>query len=74
LFGCPYPIARDAAVATAAFATAAIESLNLISVAFGVMFGGLAVDFGIEAPSLGRLVNRSICAPRSRRGVPAPER
>lgn len=35
-------------IATAAFATAAIGSLNLVSVAFGVMFVGLAVDFGIQ--------------------------
>jgi hopanoid biosynthesis associated RND transporter like protein HpnN len=33
---------------TAAFAAAAIGSLNLISVAFGVLFIGLAVDFGIQ--------------------------
>lgn len=35
-------------VATAAFAAVAVGSLNLISVAFGVMFIGLAVDFGIQ--------------------------
>ncbi|MBX6320908.1 MAG: MMPL family transporter [Rhodospirillaceae bacterium] len=35
-------------VATAAFATAAFGSLNLISVAFAVLFFGLAVDFGIQ--------------------------
>lgn len=35
-------------VTTAAFAAAAVGSLNLISVAFGVMFVGLAVDFGIQ--------------------------
>jgi hypothetical protein len=35
-------------VATAAFAAAAIGSLNLISVAFAVLFVGLAVDFGIQ--------------------------
>jgi hopanoid biosynthesis associated RND transporter like protein HpnN len=35
-------------IATAAFAAAAIGSLNLISVAFGVMFVGLAVDFSIQ--------------------------
>jgi hopanoid biosynthesis associated RND transporter like protein HpnN len=35
-------------VATAAFAGAAIGSLNLISVAFAVLFVGLAVDFGIQ--------------------------
>ena len=33
---------------TAAFAAAAIGSLNLISVAFGVLFIGLAVDFSIQ--------------------------
>jgi hopanoid biosynthesis associated RND transporter like protein HpnN len=33
---------------TAAFAALAIGSLNLISVAFGVLFIGLAVDFGIQ--------------------------
>ena len=33
---------------TAAFATAAIGHLNLISVAFAVLFIGLAVDFGIH--------------------------
>jgi uncharacterized protein len=36
------------ATLTAAFATVAIGSLNLISVAFGVLFIGLAVDFGIQ--------------------------
>ena len=35
-------------VATAAFATAAVGVLNMISVAFGVMFVGLAVDFSIQ--------------------------
>ena len=35
-------------VATTAFAMAAIGSLNLISVAFAVMFVGIAVDFGIQ--------------------------
>ena len=35
-------------VLTAAFAALAIGSLNLISVAFGVLFIGLAVDFGIQ--------------------------
>ncbi|HAX92013.1 MAG TPA: hopanoid biosynthesis-associated RND transporter HpnN, partial [Rhodospirillaceae bacterium] len=35
-------------VATTAFAIAAIGSLNLISVAFAVMFVGMAVDFGIQ--------------------------
>ena len=35
-------------VATAAFAAVAIGSLNLISVAFAVLFVGLAVDFGIQ--------------------------
>ena len=35
-------------VATTAFALAAIGSLNLISVAFAVMFIGIAVDFGIQ--------------------------
>lgn len=34
--------------ATTAFALAAIGSLNLISVAFAVMFIGIAVDFGIQ--------------------------
>src|SRR5690606_2014885 len=34
--------------ATAAFAAAVIGSLNLISVAFAVLFVGLAVDFGIQ--------------------------
>jgi hopanoid biosynthesis associated RND transporter like protein HpnN len=33
---------------TAGFAALAIGSLNLISVAFGVLFIGLAVDFGIQ--------------------------
>ena len=33
---------------TGAFAAAAIGTLNLISVAFGVLFSGLAVDFGIQ--------------------------
>jgi uncharacterized protein len=33
---------------TAGFAALAIGSLNLISVAFGVLFVGLAVDFGIQ--------------------------
>jgi uncharacterized protein len=33
---------------TAGFAAAAIGSLNLISIAFGVLFIGLAVDFGIQ--------------------------
>lgn len=33
---------------TAAFATAAVGSLNLISVAFAVLFIGLGVDFGIH--------------------------
>jgi uncharacterized protein len=36
------------ATLTAAFAALAIGSLNLISVAFGVLFIGLAVDFGIQ--------------------------
>ncbi|MEJ0063503.1 MAG: MMPL family transporter [Alphaproteobacteria bacterium] len=35
-------------VATTAFGIAAIGSLNLISVAFAVMFIGIAVDFGIQ--------------------------
>lgn len=35
-------------VATAAFATATVGSLNPISVAFAVMFVGIAVDFGIQ--------------------------
>lgn len=35
-------------ILTAAFAALAIGSLNLISVAFGVLFIGLAVDFGIQ--------------------------
>ncbi len=35
-------------VATTAFAMAAVGSLNLISVAFAVMFVGIAVDFGIQ--------------------------
>ncbi|MEI9982980.1 MAG: MMPL family transporter [Aliidongia sp.] len=33
---------------TAAFATAAVGTLNMISVAFAVLFIGLAVDFGIQ--------------------------
>ena len=36
------------AIWTGAFAAAAIGTLNLISVAFGVLFSGLAVDFGIQ--------------------------
>ncbi|MDD3287634.1 MAG: MMPL family transporter, partial [Alphaproteobacteria bacterium] len=35
-------------IATTAFALAAVGSLNLISVAFAVMFVGIAVDFGIQ--------------------------
>jgi hopanoid biosynthesis associated RND transporter like protein HpnN len=35
-------------VLTTAFAVAAVGSLNLISVAFAVMFIGIAVDFGIQ--------------------------
>ncbi len=35
-------------VATTAFAMATVGSLNLISVAFAVMFLGIAVDFGIQ--------------------------
>ncbi len=35
-------------IATTAFAMATIGSLNLISVAFAVMFLGIAVDFGIQ--------------------------
>lgn len=35
-------------VASTAFATLAVGSLNLISVAFAVMFIGIAVDFGIQ--------------------------
>ena len=35
-------------LATFAFATAAVGSLNLISIAFVVLFVGLAVDFGIQ--------------------------
>ena len=35
-------------VITTAFALAAVGSLNLISVAFAVMFIGIAVDFGIQ--------------------------
>lgn len=35
-------------IATTAFAMATIGSLNLISVAFAVMFIGIAVDFGIQ--------------------------
>ncbi|MDR3449480.1 MAG: MMPL family transporter, partial [Alphaproteobacteria bacterium] len=35
-------------VASTAFATVAVGSLNLISVAFAVMFIGIAVDFGIQ--------------------------
>jgi uncharacterized protein len=33
---------------TAAFAAATVRSLNMISVAFGVLFVGIAVDFGIQ--------------------------
>jgi predicted RND superfamily exporter protein len=35
-------------VVTAAFAAVAVRSLNMISVAFGVLFIGLAVDFAIQ--------------------------
>ncbi|HUY68918.1 MAG TPA: MMPL family transporter, partial [Alphaproteobacteria bacterium] len=35
-------------IATTAFALCAVGSLNLISVAFAVMFIGIAVDFGIQ--------------------------
>jgi uncharacterized protein len=35
-------------IATTAFAMATVGSLNLISVAFAVMFIGIAVDFGIQ--------------------------
>jgi len=35
-------------VATAAFAAAAVGHVNLVSVAFGVLFVGLGVDFGIH--------------------------
>lgn len=35
-------------VATSAFALAVVGSLNMISVAFAVMFIGIAVDFGIQ--------------------------
>ncbi len=35
-------------IATTAFAMASVGSLNLISVAFAVMFVGIAVDFGIQ--------------------------
>lgn len=35
-------------VATSAFAAAAVGTLNLISVAFAVLFVGIAVDFGIQ--------------------------
>ncbi|MGB9151915.1 MAG: MMPL family transporter [Alphaproteobacteria bacterium] len=35
-------------IASTAFAAAAVGSLNLISVAFAVMFIGIAVDFGIQ--------------------------
>jgi hopanoid biosynthesis associated RND transporter like protein HpnN len=35
-------------VATAAFASVAVGALNLISVAFAVLFVGIAVDFGIQ--------------------------
>lgn len=35
-------------IATTAFALATIGSLNLISIAFAVMFIGIAVDFGIQ--------------------------
>ena len=35
-------------IVTAGFAALAIGSLNLISVAFGVLFIGLGVDFGIQ--------------------------
>jgi hopanoid biosynthesis associated RND transporter like protein HpnN len=35
-------------ITTAAFATAAVGHLNLISVAFAVLFVGIAVDFGIQ--------------------------
>jgi len=35
-------------IATTAFAMAAVGSLNLISVAFAVMFVGIAVDFGFQ--------------------------
>lgn len=35
-------------IASTAFATVAVGSLNLISVAFAVMFLGIAVDFGIQ--------------------------
>ena len=35
-------------VLTAGFATLAVGTLNLISVAFAVLFIGLSVDFGIH--------------------------
>ncbi len=35
-------------IATAAFAVVAVGSFNLISIAFAVMFVGVAVDFGIQ--------------------------
>ena len=35
-------------IATTAFALLSVGSLNLISVAFAVMFIGIAVDFGIQ--------------------------
>src|SRR5690606_32888583 len=35
-------------IATAAFAAAAVGTLNLISIAFVVLFIGIAVDFGIQ--------------------------
>ncbi|MDB5359917.1 MAG: hopanoid biosynthesis associated transporter like protein HpnN [Rhodospirillales bacterium] len=35
-------------IATAAFATAVVGTLNMISVAFAVLFIGIAVDFGIQ--------------------------
>lgn len=35
-------------IATAAFAAATVGALNLISVAFAVLFVGIAVDFGIQ--------------------------
>ena len=59
---------------TAGFAALAIGSLNLISVAFGVLFIGLAVDFSIQFSiryrdqrhQLGYACRRRCAAPRQR--------
>ena len=52
---------------TAAIGLMMVGALNLISVAFAVLFIGLGVDFGIQLSV--RYRDRAVCRPRSPRGA-----